>query len=166
MLFVLVALFCMICNSKLLLLQVSITSYNGSTHTLDLCHVFCNHLTLGPFFEAFGGDPSRITIFGVSSGASSVSLHLLSKRSRGLFSQAIIQVLFIELLDSTAWIFKNSSSGYFESLPFQLVVLSIHFILIALMDFMVCGSSENLGNQNLSIRNGENLKAIQFIDSK
>nr|XP_054751993.1 cholinesterase-like [Lytechinus pictus] len=40
---------------------------------------------------AFGGDPSRITIFGVSSGASSVSLHLLSKLSRGLFSQAIIQ---------------------------------------------------------------------------
>ena len=33
--------------------------------------------------EKFGGDPSRITIFGQSAGAASVGLHTLSPRSKG-----------------------------------------------------------------------------------
>ncbi|KAJ8674897.1 hypothetical protein QAD02_010683 [Eretmocerus hayati] len=37
----------------------------------------------------FGGDPSRITIFGHSAGAVSVNLHLLSDTSVGLFKQSI-----------------------------------------------------------------------------
>ncbi|XP_071505502.1 cholinesterase-like [Diadema antillarum] len=41
--------------------------------------------------EAFGGDKNRITLFGESAGAASVSFHLLSKLSRGLFQQAILQ---------------------------------------------------------------------------
>eukprot|EP00057_Strongylocentrotus_purpuratus_P035479 XP_799291.3 PREDICTED: cholinesterase 1 [Strongylocentrotus purpuratus] len=41
--------------------------------------------------EAFGGDRERITIFGVSAGAASVSFHTLSKLSRDYFSQAILQ---------------------------------------------------------------------------
>nr|XP_003217974.2 PREDICTED: acetylcholinesterase [Anolis carolinensis] len=40
---------------------------------------------------AFGGDPSKITIFGHNGGAVSVGLHLLSPRSQPLFSQAILQ---------------------------------------------------------------------------
>ncbi|XP_041479550.1 cholinesterase-like [Lytechinus variegatus] len=40
---------------------------------------------------AFGGDQSRVTIFGASAGSASVHFHLLSKLSRGLFSQAIMQ---------------------------------------------------------------------------
>ncbi|KAI5639531.1 carboxylesterase family domain-containing protein [Phthorimaea operculella] len=39
----------------------------------------------------FGGDPENITIFGESAGAGSVSLHLLSPMSKGLFKRAIIQ---------------------------------------------------------------------------
>ena len=37
----------------------------------------------------FGGDPSKVTIFGESAGGSSVGLHVLSPRSKGLFHRAI-----------------------------------------------------------------------------
>ena len=40
---------------------------------------------------AFGGDPSRVTIFGQSAGAESVYIHLVSPGSRGLFSQSIVE---------------------------------------------------------------------------
>jgi hypothetical protein len=33
----------------------------------------------------FGGDPSRVTIFGTSAGAASVHYHILSPMSKGLF---------------------------------------------------------------------------------
>jgi para-nitrobenzyl esterase len=41
--------------------------------------------------EAFGGDPSRVTLFGQSAGAESIFIHLVSPMSTGLYSQAIIQ---------------------------------------------------------------------------
>ncbi|KAK9883519.1 hypothetical protein WA026_001695 [Henosepilachna vigintioctopunctata] len=45
--------------------------------------------------EAFGGDPNSVTIFGCSSGAISVSLHLVSPMSKGLFHKAILGSLSI-----------------------------------------------------------------------
>lgn len=40
--------------------------------------------------KAFGGDPSRITLFGQSAGAFSVQLHMLAPGSRNLFQRAIM----------------------------------------------------------------------------
>ncbi len=39
----------------------------------------------------FGGDPTRITIFGESAGAMSVGAHLVAPGSRGLFSNALME---------------------------------------------------------------------------
>ena len=41
--------------------------------------------------QSFGGDPQKVTIFGESAGGMSVSYHLVSKASRGLFQRAIVQ---------------------------------------------------------------------------
>ena len=41
--------------------------------------------------EKFGGDPSRVTIFGQSAGAESVLVHVASPTSKGLFRQGIVE---------------------------------------------------------------------------
>ncbi|CAJ0954004.1 unnamed protein product, partial [Mesorhabditis belari] len=41
--------------------------------------------------DVFGGDPSRITLFGESAGAASVNMHMLSTKSTPYFHRAILQ---------------------------------------------------------------------------
>lgn len=41
--------------------------------------------------EHFGGDPKKVTIYGMSAGAASVEYHVLSHMSKGLFKQAIVE---------------------------------------------------------------------------
>lgn len=40
---------------------------------------------------SFGGDPHSVTVFGESAGGASVTYHMLSKQSRGLFHRGIAQ---------------------------------------------------------------------------
>ena len=58
-------------------------------HFIALIH--CINIQVKKNIQAFGGNPNQVTIFGESAGAWSVSYHILSPLSKGLFKNAIIQ---------------------------------------------------------------------------
>lgn len=62
------------------------TTCNGNMGMLDQV---CALEWVRDNIKGFGGDPNNVTIFGESAGAGSVSLHVLSDMSRGLFHRAI-----------------------------------------------------------------------------
>jgi len=63
-------------------------SLSGNYGLLDQREAF-NFLKAN--IKYFGGDPNQITVFGQSAGATSIAVHLVSPKSKGLFNKAIIQ---------------------------------------------------------------------------
>ncbi|XP_054924860.1 acetylcholinesterase-like [Dermacentor andersoni] len=66
----------------------------GNEHLPGNAGLYDQHLALRWVREniaAFGGNPTRVTLFGESAGAVSVGLHILSPLSKPLFARAILQ---------------------------------------------------------------------------
>ena len=61
--------------------------------------------------QAFGGDPSKVTIFGMSAGSTSVALQLLSPLSKGLFHRAISE----SGTDLSPWATHKTSSAVLQA---------------------------------------------------
>ncbi|EDP48119.1 hypothetical protein KXX16_006926 [Aspergillus fumigatus] len=62
---------------------------------------------INEYIEAFGGDKSRITIFGQSAGGQSVTALLSSSAAKGLFSGAIVQSAPLDLPWFTREVYKE-----------------------------------------------------------
>ncbi|XP_053212611.1 LOW QUALITY PROTEIN: acetylcholinesterase-like [Panonychus citri] len=67
--------------------------------------------------NSFGGDSDSVTIFGESAGSMSVSAHIVSLQSRGLFKNAIMQSASIYDLDR--WTIKDLNTKFFKAIGCQ-----------------------------------------------
>ncbi|MDQ8729945.1 carboxylesterase family protein [Bradyrhizobium sp. LHD-71] len=66
-------------------------SEHGSSGNYGLLDTLAAMAWIKRNIDAFGGDPNRVTLFGVSAGGALISLLLTSGLSRGLFQQTIQQ---------------------------------------------------------------------------
>uniref|UniRef100_A0A3B3XNV1 Carboxylic ester hydrolase n=1 Tax=Poecilia mexicana TaxID=48701 RepID=A0A3B3XNV1_9TELE len=67
---------------------------------------------------AFGGDPTKITIFGESAGAASVGFHLVSPGSQGLFQRAVMQ----SGAPNAAWAIATKTQIYERGIKLALLI--------------------------------------------
>jgi para-nitrobenzyl esterase len=71
--------------------QLSMESPHGVSGNYGLLDKICAFQWIKQNIAAFGGDPDRITAFGVSAGSASLSLLLTSALAKDLFNQAILE---------------------------------------------------------------------------
>lgn len=76
-------------NYRLGVLGFLATGDQASPGNLGLKDQACALRWLRTELRAFGGDPARVTITGLSAGGASVHMHTLSELSRGTFSRAM-----------------------------------------------------------------------------
>nr|XP_032516840.1 juvenile hormone esterase-like [Danaus plexippus plexippus] len=95
--------------------------------------------------KQFGGDPDNITIFGESAGGASVSFHLVSPMSKGLFKRAIIQSGSLTSWWSNTWMARDRA----KELAKQLGCTSNDDKEI--YEFLINEPVENLFNHKVSV---------------
>jgi len=65
--------------------------------------------------SAFGGDATRVTIFGESAGAASVTSHLVGPKSAGFFSRAIIESGAFSVWTAQPWNISRTRLSQFSA---------------------------------------------------
>jgi para-nitrobenzyl esterase len=71
--------------------SLSLESESGTSGNYGLLDQIAALEWVARNIQAFGGDPSRVTVFGVSAGSASIAQLIASERARGLFNKAILE---------------------------------------------------------------------------